>query len=512
MIDQNGFEGTNAGGLRQYLETIRRRKWIVLGVFAFAVAAAAAVSFLQQPVYRAEMEILIGQGGGLIDAEAASAIQPYTATMRDLLHSTAIAEQVIDRLDLTDEPQDLLDHLTVEIDPETAVLDCSFLDAEPERAREILQEFGLVFQQFVKERFADAGVTPAPGGTTQQIAKPTAIVTDPAHVEDTPVSPKPIQNIVIAGVLGLILGLLIAFLREHFDRGLRTREAVERAFGGAVPVIGQIPFERRRRDDRGVTWAPFGEIAEAYRGLRANLQYLSVRRPLRTILVTSASPEQGKTTVTANLAVAIARSGATTVALEADLRRPRLDAAFGIAGDGPGLTSVLVGTADLEDSLREVSPATGEDGTGARGASGRLAFMPSGPLPPNPSELLSSAQMTKLLDRLSVTYDYVLIDSPPVLPVADALELARIVDGVVLVIRRDHSTTDEVREVRALVERLGVQLVGVIFTDVESFGTYGTYGEPEREAEAMAQQQRADATPRPVEREPEREPVVTEEV
>jgi capsular exopolysaccharide synthesis family protein len=211
------------------------------------------------------------------------------------------------------------------------------------------------------------------------------------------------------------------------------------------------------------------------------LQYLSIRRPLRTILITSASPEQGKTTVTANLAVAIAQSGASTIAVEGDLRRPRLDNAFSVSQSGVGLTSVLVGAAELDDATMEI-PLAGGGGPSGRGA---IAFLPSGPQPPNPSELLSSAQMTSLLDRLSVTYDFVLIDSPPVLLVADALELARIVDGVVLVVRANHSTTDEARELRAVVERLGIHLLGVVMTDVPSLGSYAygaIYGQRPSEA------------------------------
>jgi capsular exopolysaccharide synthesis family protein len=277
----------------------------------------------------------------------------------------------------------------------------------------------------------------------------------------------------VAILLGLVLGLVAAFLREHFDRALRTRESVERAFG--LPVIGQVPFERRRRaDSRSVTWSQIGEVSEAYRGLRANLQYLAVRRPLHTILVTSPTPEQGKTTVTANLALAIARSGASTLVVDGDLRRPRIEAAFGVAPGGPGLTSVLVGSAKLEEVIRDVELPPVENG---RTQHGRLSLVPSGPLPPNPSELLSSPPMEDLLARVSASYDYVLIDSPPLLLVADALELARLVDGAVLCVRRSRATTDEARELRPAVERLGINLVGVVFTDVESLGSYGAYGD-----------------------------------
>jgi capsular exopolysaccharide synthesis family protein len=271
---------------------------------------------------------------------------------------------------------------------------------------------------------------------------------------------------VLAAVLGLILGLMAAFLREHFDRDLRTREAVEQAFG--VPVIGQVPRLRGKDGKRVLEDQVFGPVHESLRALRANLQYLGVRRPLRTLLITSAGPTQGKTTLAGNLAMVLAQSGTATLAIDGDLRRPRLNEVFDVA-QGRGLTSVLVGSAEIDDVLVELP--YGQDAR-LGSTEGRLSFLPSGPLPPNPSELLSSMQMQKLLDRLGVLYDHVLIDSPPILLVADALELARVVDGVVLAVRRDETTTDEAREVRALVDRLGINLVGTVFTDVKISGGY----------------------------------------
>src|SRR5205807_7562879 len=155
------------------------------------------------------------------------------------------------------------------------------------------------------------------------------------------------------------------------------------------------PHGRRQR--RTAVSREFGAGAEAFRAVRANLQYLGVERPLRTVLVTSATPQQGKTTVTAGLATAIARSGATTVAVEGDLRQPRLNEAFGLPKSEQGLTSVLVGAAALDDVVVHIPlPMTRQDGRRQQGTA-TIALLPSGPLPPNPSELLSSAQMRQLL-------------------------------------------------------------------------------------------------------------------
>ncbi len=469
MIEEIELEQSSIS-LRHYLDVVRRRKWIVLAVMAAAVGAAVLLSVLQEPTYRATTKIVVGQGNSLFPPGEAGAVQPFTATMGDLVKSNVVARNVIENLDLAGEtPESLLARVAVSVNPETAVVKVSVEDGDKQRAVSIAQGIGLVFSQLVKERF---GTPPAePGSEVTQLPL-TATIFDAAHADPQPVSPRPRRNVAVAAVLGLLLGILAGFLREHFDRMLRTRETVEQSFG--VPVIGQIPFQRKDKDkQRTVFWDTFGETAEAFRALRANLQYLAVKRPLKTILVTSASPHQGKTTVAANLAVAIARSGATTVVLEGDLRRPRLDETFGAPGEGAGLTSVLVGAAELEDVVVDIPVPTSDNGSSEM--AGHVALIPSGPLPPNPSELLSSFQMRDVLEQLSRMYDHVLIDSPPLLVVADALELARMVDGVVLVARRNRVSTDEAQELRALVERLDIHLTGAVFTDVAAAGAYG-YG------------------------------------
>ena len=472
MVIDRPEAGETGIGLRHYLDVVRRRKWIVLTVIAMATGGAALVSALQEPVYRATTKIVVGQGSGLIPAGEAYAIPHFTATMGDLVESDVVARNVIENLNLKDEtPQSLLERTSVSINPDTAVVKVAVEDRDKARAVRIAGQIGTVFADLVEEQFGKP-TAPAPGEAPE--APLTAKVFDPAHPDpDTRVAPKPVRNIAIAGVLGLILGLLAAFLREHFDRKLRTREAVEQSFG--VPVIGQVPF-RKQRGRRPATVADESrEVGEAYRALRANLQYLAVKRPLRTILITSAAPAQGKTTVTANLAVAIARSGATTIAVEGDLRRPQLVQALGAPRQWAGLTTLLVGNGELESALTDVALTGSENGAGP-GSDDRVSFLPSGPLPPNPSELLSSAQMKDVLEQLTNLFDYVLIDSPPILLVADALELGRMVAGVVLVVRRNRATTDEAREVRALIERLDINLLGVVFTDVEPVGAYyGAY-------------------------------------
>jgi capsular exopolysaccharide synthesis family protein len=436
----------------------------VLAILLAALAAAIAISLSMSKVYQANTKIVVGQGNSLFQPGEANAVQPFTATMGDLVESNIVATTVIRQLRLTMSPETLLSKISVSINPETAVVKIAVHDHSKATAVAIAQHVGEVFSSLVRKRFGTKVEPPTTVGAPAQLPL-TATVFDPAHADPKPVSPRPIRNAALAGVLGLILGLIAAFLREHFDRDLRTRDAVEKSFG--VPVIGQVPSIRDTNGRRVVSDEPFGPVDEALRALRANLQYLAVKRPLRTLLVTSAGPKQGKTTVAANLAVVLARSGASTIVVDGDLRRPTLTEIFE-SGQSPGLTGVLVGAVDADDAIVDIAV----NGEGS-GGDARFSVLPSGPLPPNPSELLSSAPMQHLLDRLEVVYDHVLIDSPPILLVADALELARIVDGVIPDVRRNETTTDEAKEVRALVDRLGINLVGAVFTGIKPVGGYG---------------------------------------
>jgi tyrosine-protein kinase len=443
-------------GLRHYLDVVWRRRLTVAVIVVLSLAAATVFTLQQQNQYKAETTIVVGQAGGLVQPQNAGAIQPFSATMQELITSTVVAQRVIQALGLnTTTPQSLLGKISVSFNPESAALKVSVIDHSPEAANAIARQIGIAFSALVKERFGQ-GV-----GKSASTPPLSATVWDPAHVIPGKLQPRPKLNLVIAGILGLALGLLAAFLRDYFDRRLRTMDEIEQAFG--VPIIGQIPSVRNTgRNKPRMVWDEDGYYTEAFRALRANLQYLGVGRPLRKVLVTSASADQGKTTVCANLAVSLAQSGSSVALLEADLRRPQLGDMFGVPASSPGLTTVLVGKASLSGALSHIGLPRGST---AGDSSQEVAFLPSGPLPPNPSELVGSRQMQQTVDELAEAHDSVIVDSPPMLLVADALELAKLVDGVIIVVRLTHATRDDARELRSLAARLGIQIIGVVVTD-----------------------------------------------
>jgi capsular exopolysaccharide synthesis family protein len=454
--------------LRHYLDVVRRRKWIFLSVLVVVLAAAGVFTVVAQPTYEARTTIVVGEGGGIVQPQNANAIQPFSATMEELLTSSIVASRVIDALRLNMTSEQLLNKVGVSFNPESAALQVSVIDTSRARAKAIAAEIGVVFSRIVTERLGSAT------GPTAKTAL-TAVVWDPAHLLPGRVTPKRTRDLAVAGVLGILLGLVAVFVREHFDRRLRSAEEIEGAFG--VPVIGQIAAVVTDARRPRVLADENGQFAEAFRGLRANLQYLAVGKTMRTILVTSASAGQGKTTVCANLSIALAGAGANVALLEADLRRPQLGNVFGLPRQADGLTNVLVGRSSLSEAVHVVSPSDPSKATALHSVS----LLSSGPLPPNPSELLGSSAMREVVHRLGTRYDFVIVDSPPILLVSDAVELAQLVDGVIVVVRSDEATREEARDLRNLVERLDINLVGVVVTGVRARTGYGAYYAAERE-------------------------------
>jgi tyrosine-protein kinase len=454
MSDLRDTEGAGVG-LRQYLEVVRRRKLIVISMLALSLGAASALTLATTSLYQAQTTIVVGQGTCIVQPQNSSAIQPFSQTATELIQSTIVAREVIRDLKLDMTPQQLLSGVSVSFNSESAAVKASVVNHDPRLAQAIASRLGVNFARLVTQRL---------GKGTASTPPLRACVWDPAHVLPGRVQPKPKQNLLVAGVLGLILGLLAAFLRDYFDRTLRSVEEIERAFG--VPVIGQIPTVKpgNRGERSRILWEENGDFAESFRGLRANLEYLAVQWPLKTILVSSPAANQGKTTVCANLATAIAQSAKSVVLIEADLRRPRLGETFGLPRLRPGLTSVLVGHSQLGKATTEIAlpPSPGQ----SRGHQFSITVLPSGPLPPNPSELVGSPRMRRLVDGLADLYDTVILDSPPLLPVADSLALAKLVDGVIIVVRAKNATRDDARAVRSLADRLGIHVIGVVVTDV----------------------------------------------
>jgi len=305
-------------------------------------------------------------------------------------------------------------------------------------------------------------------------------IVDPARPPLYPVKPKKKLNLILAGIIGLMLGVGIAFVIEYMDNSVRGPEEVERL---GLPLLGTIPtIEIEEEDEKErlklrpsngdqeakelsgrlvAHFRPKSPISEAYRTVRTNIQYSRPDQPPRVILVTSPGPGEGKSTTVANLAITFAQLGNRTLLVDADLRRPIMHRIFNL-DRSRGLTNCIVGRERLEDVVHST-------------AIENLYVMACGPLPPNPSEILGSDAMKQLLKQMSGQYEAVLLDSPPTLAVTDAVVLSTEVDGVVMVLRAGRTDRQAALRGYASVEKVGGKILGVLLNGIEVQSLYGSY-------------------------------------
>jgi len=309
-------------------------------------------------------------------------------------------------------------------------------------------------------------------GTLAELRNGNVQVAQPATVPKTPSSPKTKLNTILGAILGLLLGLGVAFLLERFDRRIREPKDLEAIYG--LPLLGVVPesaaLSRSSRGKKSAREALPASEAEAFHLIRAHLRYFNVDRELRTLLIASAAPGDGKTTVARHLAAAAARMGARVLLLEADLRRPTVAQQLDVLS-GPGVSDVLIGTLSLSEATQTID-LDQSSGDGAR----TLDVLVAGAaLPPNPGELIESHAMESLLEQAKAKYDLVVIDTPPLTAVSDAFPLLRKVDGVIIVGRVGRNRRDVAQRLHETLTGAGAPLLGVVANGFKS-GRRGGYG------------------------------------
>lgn len=293
-------------------------------------------------------------------------------------------------------------------------------------------------------------------------------VVDDATSTKAPVRPNVPMNVAVGTVAGLLLGLALAFLREFSDRSVKTPADVESTLGttclGLLPEIDSRDRGIRRSrssvavsnlSDRDLVVAahPESGVAEAARAIRTNLTFMSPDEPFRTLLVTSPLPQEGKTTVACSIATVLAQSSQRVLLVDTDLRRPRLHRTFHIPND-VGVTLAIAGQATIDECVRSTDIPN-------------LYVLTSGPIPPNPAELLQSERFRKLVDELTAKFDRVIFDSPPLLPVTDAAILSRLVDGALLIIRGYRTQQHAARQALRMLRDVKANIIGVVLNAID---------------------------------------------
>ena len=431
-----------------------RERWVLLVLgLVFGVTGAGAHAFLATEQYSASTTFFIATTD-LGESTVTSAYQGSLLSEQKIKSYTELAtgRRMQDQIeDVLGEP--LGDGaIAASARPDTVLLTISVTDPSPTRAQRVAQIAATEFVALV----ADVE-TPGNGGTPAVAAK----IVQTAQLPAAPVSPKPIRDIALGVVLGLMLGVGMAVLRHTLDRTVKSTELLSMLV--EAPVLGVTIHDVAAKNNPLVMVdAPQSPLAESFRQLRTSLQYVDLDNQSKLIVVTSALPGEGKTTTSVNLAIAVAQGGARVAVVEADLRRPKAAQYLGM-DNTVGLTSVLTGQVGLDTALQPWGD-------------GMFDFLGSGPLPPNPSELLASRQMTDVLDELALRYDMVIFDAPPTLPVADAAVLAARCHGALFVARHGKVTQDQVRAAGDTLSRVSANIFGVILTMAPASKRAGGYG------------------------------------
>ncbi|WP_436762427.1 polysaccharide biosynthesis tyrosine autokinase [Streptosporangium sp. V21-05] len=437
-----------------YCTRFVRRNWplILLALF-LAAGVATTVTAGMPPRYVATISMLVSghdREGSLSTAYQAGMLSAQRVhSYATLLSSRRVVGQITGK----DDVERLQENITAEAVPGTVLLRATVGDPDPRRAATLANALGERFAELI-----DQIERPTP--SSRPIVKVTLV--DRAEVPEVPVSPRPMVNLVMALLIALVLVTAFIVARDRLDTTVKSTETLRQASGSSV--LGIIGYERdARRHPLIVRNRGRSSRSEAFRTLRTNLQFIGVDRQPKSLVVTSCLPGEGKSSVSANLAIALAQAEWRVILVDGDLRHPTIPHYLGIEGT-TGLTDVLIGKV----RLNEVIQVWGEPG---------MSVLPSGQIPPNPSELLGSDGMREVLARLTETYDMVIIDAPPLLPMADAATLGALCDGALLVTRHGRTRREHMVRATELLASVNARVVGTVLNFVPpKDSTYLGYG------------------------------------
>lgn len=472
--------GRDIGGqVRDLARVLREQWWIILLCVVLTTFAAAAYTSSLKKEYEATAKLLLQPDNlsSTIAGASVPGVDPtrQAATDAQLVGLPVVARRVTETLN-----QPLREAaVSTSAGADSNILTVTVTDHSPRRAARFANEFArqyIVFRRdSARDRYSKALRTvqtrlaqtrprtpdyAALRAQVKQLRLLVSLQTGDAQIvaaaspPDEAVRPEPERNIAIGVVVGLLLGLALAFLRDRLDRRLKNEDQIEQLLTG-VPVIGLVPQPRRGRASKLMT-------AEGFHTLQANLALLSRDHPLKTLLVTSATPAEGKSTVALNLGLAMIEKGQAALVIDADLRRPSLSERLKV-DRRVGVSSILAGDGTLETSVQEaaVEPARNGDGPTVS-IGGNLPVVTAGPPAPNVQLLLNDRTLGALLAATRERSECVIFDGPPVGSFSDMLPLAREVDGVIVVVRLYHSRKDQVRRFASQLANAGIKPIGVV--------------------------------------------------
>lgn len=464
----------------QDIVKLLRSRWITVCVtIVIAVLGAVALTMATTPLYQASTRLFVSTstgGASVSDTYQGNRLsQERVVSYTQLLMGQTLAQRTVDTLGLNMRADSLRANVKASAKPDTVLIDVAVLDASPVRARDIANALSDEFVAMAREL-----ETPEDGSPPDA----RVVVEQRASISDHPVVPKTVRNIAMGLALGILLGIGLAVVRDLLDNTIKDRNTLEQISG--VGVVGSIPLDKERRKQPAIAFdKESSAIAEAFRKLRTNLQFLAVDNPPRVIVVTSSMPSEGKSTTAINIALALTEAEHKVVLVDGDMRRPMLHKYLDLVGQ-VGFSTVLSGRVSLREALQKTSYPG-------------LTVLTSGAVPPNPSELLGSLAAKKLLSELREQYDYVIVDSTPLLAVTDAALLATAADGALTMARFGQTKRDQLAHAVRNLEDVGATVLGTVLTMTPTRGSssysysYGYYGDYSEDSARKASRQEASA-------------------
>ena len=437
--------------MKDYARVIRQRWMSIVAAALIGLALAAGYTFLQTPQYQAKSQLFVSvkAGASAVDVSQGNAFAEKRVTSYvSLTTSPRVLQAVAQELNLRGGAQSLAGRVVATTPAQTVLIDITATDPDPQQAAKIANSSAKQLISAVNE--------------VEDVNIVHLSVFEEAAPASAPSSPKVPLNLALGLLLGILVGVGYAFLREVLDTRIRSQSDVERTVDAGI--LGTFATDASVHKDPLVTQGDrFSHRAEGFRQLRTHLHFTNISGGSQTVVVSSAIPGEGKTSTAVNLAIMLAESGTRVLLIDADLRRPKVAQYLGVEGS-VGLTGVLSHTVAVEDAIQEW------------GHGGALHFLASGRSAPNPSELLGSPTMEKLITRFETDYEVVVIDAPPLLPVTDPAVLGSIASGVVLVVSADGRTNRaDVAQAVANLESVNARLLGVVINRVEKTASSYSY-------------------------------------
>jgi capsular exopolysaccharide synthesis family protein len=444
--------------LRQLLRIARQYFWIALILMAVAGGTAYFRSSQQPDQYRTTSQIImLGESGENVNSYTAQlSSQNLIETYQRLIEGDAILQRVVDELALPFDYIELDEMVNTSAVTDTLLMEVTVVDTDPARAALIANEVAEQFVVYIDENIAS--------GQNVNVSSPVGI-NNLARVPALPFEPQPLTAGLLGAFVGLLLAVALIAVLEFLDNTVKPQQNIQELTGS--PMLASIPQAPNVKAGSHQVYTvaqPRSSASEAARLLRTNLEFASASSDINRFVVSSPNPGEGKSTTVANIGVVMAQSGVRTVIIDADLRRPTQHQIFGVPGDD-GLTTLLTHPdRPWETVARKVAVAN-------------LLLITSGPIPPNPSDLVSSQRFISLLNTIAEDVDLIILDSPPILAASDALAMAAHSDGLVLVCFSNKTRLDHLSHAAQSIRQGGIRLIGVVLNRTKKQQGASYYGD-----------------------------------